>query len=109
MLLAILRAQLNSDNLQLDPDGTLLPLDGNSASRPSIHRTWFLALVNTLYHRVKAKDGSSPKVDETDDVSESDGPGSGTVTPDTDGGSAKAALPTGKTGGRRTKQSRKQR
>ncbi|TDL29572.1 DnaJ-domain-containing protein [Rickenella mellea] len=93
----------------LDPDGTLLPLDGNSASRPAIRRTWFLALVSTLYHRVKGNDGSAPKVDESDDVSASDGPGSGTVTPDTDGGSAKVGLPTGKTGGRRTKQSRKQR
>ncbi|TBU45074.1 DnaJ-domain-containing protein [Dichomitus squalens] len=77
----------------LEPDGSLLPVDNETAVAPSIKRTWFLSLVTGLLRKVARRDGgtieSSLGQDATADEGESDDgsgvssevPRSGTTTP----------------------------
>lgn len=102
--------------LQLDEHGDLHPLDKDSATPAAIGRTWFISLLKSSFVKVTTRSSPSeveaPIGDNGDDSSEtaSDGPGSGTVTPNGDGAptvlkGGKAA--TVKAGGKRRKAVRK--
>ena len=70
---------------QLEPDGSLLPVDRSTAVAPSIKRTWFLSLVTGLVGKVTRRDGSAienaSSADGEDSDDGSDAPGSGASTP----------------------------
>ncbi|CAL1700734.1 unnamed protein product [Somion occarium] len=99
----------------IEPDGSLLPVNESSAVRPSLRKTWFLALVSDLISKVVRRD--SPGTNATDGIDEddegsvaSDVPGSGAVTPSE--GSSAGVKPasrkaTAMAGGRRRKNVRK--
>ena len=108
---------------QLDGDGSLHPVNSDTATPPSWRRTWFIALLISLYRKVAKKGASAADVGgaQTDGVEAydsedgsatgSDAPGSGTVTPKN--GSATGSLKGGRAaaatmaGGRRRKAVRK--
>ncbi|KAI0732954.1 DnaJ-domain-containing protein [Fomitopsis betulina] len=100
----------------LDADGSLHPVNADTAIPPSLRRTWFVALLISLYTKVAKKGASAPDVGgtqadgaESEDSSAtgSDAPGSGTVAPKN--GSATGSLKGGRVasatmaGGRRRK------
>ncbi|CCM01606.1 uncharacterized protein FIBRA_03666 [Fibroporia radiculosa] len=109
----------------LEPDGSLLPVDSDTAVPPSIRRTWFAALVAALYRRVAnrasteaengmaERGGLDPEGSDDGSAAASDTPGSGATTPNSkaakdtaglgNGGRAAAAM----AGGRRRKAVRK--
>ena len=102
---------------QLDPDGTLTPLDLEAATQPSFSRTWCIALFRSLFYRIRGsfKDVQGEHENEDEnifggddgssiDASASDSPGSGASTPKRNGPSVPVAL---KAGGRRKVQARK--
>jgi len=111
------------DVFVLESDGSLLPVDNSTVIPPSMKGTWFLALVTKLGSKIlkRGKSGSSGtdgsveedgSLEDTDDGSatNSDAPGSGTVTPKE--GAASAPLKASRAaatmaGGRRRKQVRK--
>lgn len=93
---------------QLEPDGQLLPLDQSAASPPGIKRTWFFALVGSLYERWAhpstttgaAMDDLEEETDLDDTTDEaSDGPSSGVGN----GGALNGRTAATKAGGRRRK------
>lgn len=93
---------------QVEPDGELLLLDSNAATKPAFKRTWLANIVSALYRRVrgeKTDDGISVEDLETeelnDDSSGTDAPGSGAVTPNSD--NMKGHVATTNAGGRRRK------
>ena len=108
---------------QLDADGSLHPVNSDTATPPSLRRTWFVVLLISLYRKVtkKGASASGPGGAQTDGVEAydsedgsatgSDAPGSGTVTPKN--GSATGSLKGGRAaaatmaGGRRRKAVRK--
>ncbi|KAI0638165.1 DnaJ-domain-containing protein [Trametes polyzona] len=100
----------------LDSDGSLHPVDSDTAVPPSIKRTWFLSLVTSLAQKVGGRDGAKidgaraePEGagDESDDASgtASDAAGSGASTPKDEGGGARRGRVAATTmaGGRRKK------
>ncbi|KAI0750703.1 DnaJ-domain-containing protein [Daedaleopsis nitida] len=101
----------------LEPNGSMIPLDRDTAVAPSFKRTWFLSLVTGLLGKVTGRDGSTIEPttsSETDGGEESDEAsglgsdgGSGTVTPREESGPGKAkmgrAAATTIAGGRRRK------
>lgn len=106
----------------LEADGSLLPVDSETAVAPSIKRTWFLSLVTGLLGKVAGRDGAIESAgqegagqegavggDESDDGSgvSSDIPGSGTATPQEGNDSVRArngrVAVTTMAGGRRRK------
>ncbi|PCH41045.1 DnaJ-domain-containing protein [Wolfiporia cocos MD-104 SS10] len=100
----------------VDSDNILLPVNADSATPPSIKRTWFVALVLALYVKVARRtDHQSNGEDalgdseEADDASASETPRSGTTTPKEAGMSQVKAsrVPTTMAGGRRRKVVRK--
>ncbi|KAI1795210.1 DnaJ-domain-containing protein [Ganoderma leucocontextum] len=104
----------------LEPDGSLLPVNSDTAARPSIKGTWFLSLVTGLLGKVAGRDGAigsgqegAAGEDESDDGSgiSSDVPGSGTATPkegNNAGGSRNGRIAaTTMAGGRRRKVAKK--
>ncbi|KAH9853494.1 DnaJ-domain-containing protein [Lenzites betulinus] len=100
----------------LESDGSLWPVDSDTAVAPSIKRTWFLGLVTRLAQKVRgdeaAIDGAGKEQEggeESDGGSgtASDAPGSGTVTPKEGGGAKSARAATMMAGGRRRKVVRK--
>ncbi|KAI0677599.1 DnaJ-domain-containing protein [Trametes maxima] len=78
----------------LEGDGSLLPVDDETAVAPSIKRTWFLALVTGLVQKVARRDGAT--IEDT-----STGPSGGGEESDSGSGTASdvtgsgAATPTG--------------
>ncbi|RDX55593.1 DnaJ-domain-containing protein [Lentinus brumalis] len=98
----------------LERDGSMHPVNSETAVAPSIKNTWFLSLVTGLLGKVTRRDGSaidgtsSADAEDSDDVSGagSDAPGSGASTPQEGGaGSLKngRATATMMAGGRRRK------
>ena len=103
---------------QLEADGSLLPVDSDTAVAPSIKRTWFLSLVTGLLRKVARRDGATiegglghdaASEEESDDVSgaSSEVPRSGTTTPREGNGAGGTkngrAAATSMAGGRRRK------
>ncbi|EIW61980.1 DnaJ-domain-containing protein [Trametes versicolor FP-101664 SS1] len=99
----------------LEPDGSLLPVDSDTAVAPSIKGTWFLSLVTSLVQKVGKRDGAKINGASTEPEgagedsdggsgTASDAPGSGTVTPKEGGGARNGrAAATSMAGGRRRK------
>ncbi|GBE79720.1 Uncharacterized J domain-containing protein [Sparassis crispa] len=76
----------------LEPDGTLLPVNSNTAVAPSFKRTWFVGLMTNLIRGVVKRPSNAEEVngvdsverdegEETDDTSVSGSVRGGTVTP----------------------------
>ena len=79
---------VNKVAFQVDSDNILLPVNADSATPPSIKRTWFVALVLSLYAKVAKRTDHQPNggdalgdSEEADDASTSETPRSGTTTP----------------------------
>ncbi|KAI9001034.1 DnaJ-domain-containing protein [Trametes punicea] len=102
----------------LEADGSLLPVDSETAVPPSIKKTWFVSLVTSLAGKVVRRDkargkGASAEPEGTENADSdggsgtaSDAPGSGAVTPkegSTSGGTKNGRLATTMAGGRRRK------
>ena len=104
-----MRELVYSISTQLDPNGEKHLLDETAATPAAVSRTWFIALVTSLYRKAVPKKEEEPVeefVDEVEasetDLDASDVPGSGASTPkEKDGAStpvegaptAKAAKP----------------
>jgi len=104
-----------NDVFMVDSDGSLVPVDSSTAVAPSLTRTWFLALIDSLYTKV-VKGGSSGTADQdAEDAEGEDGelsgtdsaPGSGTSTPKEGRAGKSARVPATMGGGRRRKTVRK--
>ncbi|KAH9943460.1 DnaJ-domain-containing protein [Epithele typhae] len=100
------------DVYMLEKDGSMLPVDYDSAVAPSMGGTWFLALVAGLVQKAARRDGSATEETrpetETEETEGSDVPGSGSVTPKEEGaGRTGRAQATTMAGGRRRKNVRK--
>jgi len=104
----------------LEPDGSMILVDSNTAIPPSLKRTWFLSLVINFYAKIAkrvsptSEDGASAAADgdleDSDDASAtaSDAPGGATnsknaTAPSARGGRTAATM----AGGRRRKAVRK--
>ena len=49
----------------MDSDGSLMPIDATTASKPSLNKTWFLALLKNMWNRRKRVDVQDEQIDET--------------------------------------------
>jgi len=98
----------------LEADGNMHPVDSSTVVSPRIGRTWFIALVLSMYHSALNKYGKAdaqPVEESMDDgydtsTTSSEHTGSGTATPQ-EGVIANKRKPTTKAGGQRRKAVRK--
>lgn len=97
----------------IEPDGELLPLDSSAATPPSFGRTWFVALVTSIFRKVKSKatgasgEKDSASTDETKGSDVDEDANEDTTSMDEsvvgNGTSGASARPVAKAGGRRRK------